>query len=232
MFRKGKERNLFISKMTDLMNAANKGAEEIRPMTDEFFKKIMEESKIEWDESSVCRNINDIAETVLFIAESTRNHEKLNTEDISSIKKIIEEMIKIYNEALKSDSQDLSNKINCIKEMTGGMIFYKYDYLWKIIHRMSNSWKELCGRGLSPRVVEDYRKAFEYDRAAGEKMTEEEKLTDFMSVLDGKKMFVPVYEVKPVCFKVVDNDFEGEFVNTVENRYRDSYRLRQIGEEE
>ena len=45
-------------------------------------------------------------------------------------------------------------------------------------------------------------------------------------------MFVPNYEVKPVRFKVVNNDFEGEFVNTVENRYKDSYLLRQIGEEE
>lgn len=256
----GRKDNPFISRMTDYMNVAIEGrysptpcAEEIRPMIEAFFKKSMK-AKVKWDGSSVCWYIENITEIVKYLAKNTRNYEKLSAEDVASLKKIFDELDALHVESLECNSQsrykdNLGSKISCISEivcknMVGmhdseekhdnyrdGMIFQSYEDLWKIIHRVNIEWNELCDRGFSLRVFYDYWESFKYDRAAGLEKTEEEKLATFMAVLDGKKKFVPIYENRPVCFKVVDNDFEGEIVNTFENRYSKPYRMRQDGEE-
>ena len=256
----GKKFNPFISRMTDNMNVAIEGrysktpcAAEIKSMIEDFFIKSMG-AKVKWGGAAVCWHIEKITEIVRYLAENTRNYEKLSTEDVASLKKIFDELDALHAEALEHNSQSrykdgLSIKISCISEivcknMVGmhdseekhdnyrdGMIFQSYEDLWKIIHRVNNEWDELCSRGFSLRVFYDYWESFKYERDAGMEKTEEEKLASFMAVLDGKKKFVPIYENKPVCFKVVDNDFEGEIVNTLKNRYSKPYRMRQDGEE-
>ena len=256
----GKKDNPFIYRMTGYMNDALRGsyrdvpcAEEIRPMIEAFFKKSMK-AKVKWDGAGVCWHIENITEIVKYLAMNTRNYEKLSAEDVASLKKIFEELDKLHAEAIQHNSQsrhkdDLSKKISCISEMVcknmvgmhdsqekhedyrDGMIFQSYEDLWKVIHRVNAEWNELCNRGFSLRVFYDYWESFKYDRRVGQHKTEEEKLETFMAVLDGKKKFVPIYEHRPVCFKVVDNDFEGEIVNTFENQYSKPYRMRQSGEE-
>lgn len=258
----GRKNNSYISRMTNYMNEAIEGrylptpcAEEIRPMIETFFKKSMK-AKVKWDGSSVCWHIESITEIVKHLAENTRNYEKLSTEDVTSLKKIFDELDALHSEALELNSQsrdradraNLSSKISCISEIVcknvvgmhdseeqhdnyhDGMIFQSYEDLWKVVHRVNIEWDELCRRGFSLRVFYDYWEYFKYARSKGCEKSEEEKLEDFMAILDGKKMFVPIYENKPICFKVVDNDFEGVVVNKVENRYSKSYRMRQSGE--
>lgn len=256
----GRKDNPFISRMTGYMNDALGGsyrhvpcAEEIVPMIETFFKKSMN-ANVNWDGAGVCWHIENITEIVKYLAMNTRNYEKLSNEDVASLGKIFEELNALHAEVLNHNSQPknkdyLKSKISCISEMVcknmvsmhdsedeheqyrDGMIFQSYEDLWKIIHRVNTEWDELNSRGFSLRVFYDYWETFKYDRSVGQEKTEEEKLKTFMALLDGKMKFVPVYEHRPVCFKVVDNDFEGDIVNTFENRYSKSYRMRQDGEE-
>lgn len=226
-------------------------ADEIRPMIEAFFEKSMN-AKVDWDGgASVCSHIERITEIVYYLSKNTRNYEKLSNEDVASLKKIFEELDALHAEALKNNSQSdwLRSKISCISEMLcknmvgmydsveehenyrDGMIFQNYEDLWKVIHRVNTEWDELCSRGFSLRVFYDYWESFEYDQSLGLEKTEEEKLKTFMALLDGKMKFVPVYEHKPICYRVVDKDFKGEFVNTFENRYSKPYGMRQSGEE-
>lgn len=256
----GRKDNPFISRMSDNMEKAMNGsyrhvpcAEEILPMLVEFFAKCRD-AKVEWNGASVCWNIEKLTEIMQHIAMNTRNYEKLSDEDITSLRKIFDELNALYAEALELDSQsdcrnDFSSKISCLdeilcKNMVGmhdseeehenyrdGMIFQNYEDLWKVIHRVNTEWEQLCNRGFSLRVFYDYWESFKYERSAGLRKTEEEKLETFMALLDGKMKFVPIYEHRPVGYKIVDNNFEGKIVNTLENRYSKPYRLRQENEE-
>lgn len=252
--------NPFISRMMSNMYDAIEGkysktpcAEEIVPMIKDFFKKSTD-AKIQWNGAGVCWHIERITEAASYLAQNTRNYENLSNEDVASLKKLFIEFNTLHAEALKLNSQSkykdyLSQKISCISEMIcknmvgmhdsaekhdnyrDGMIFQSYENLWKVIHRVNTEWDELCSRGFSLRVFYDYWESFKYDRAANQEKTEEEKLETFMALLDGKLKFVPVYNHIPICFTVVDNDFEGEIVNTYENSYSKPYRMCQSGEE-
>lgn len=257
----GRKNNPFISQMSDNMRKAMDGsyrhvpcAEEIIPMLEDFFVKSTN-AIVEWDKNSeVCWHIEKLTEIMQHIAMNTRNYEKLSNEDVTALRKIFEELNVLLTEAVKlnflSDCKnDFRNKIDCIdeiicKNMVGmhdseekhdnyrdGMIFQNYEDLWKVIHRINTEWDQLCNRGFSLRVFYDYWESFKYDRLYYSEKAEEEKLGTFMALLDGKMKFVPVYEHRPVSFKVVDNDFEGEIINTFENRYSKPYRLRQESEE-
>lgn len=258
--KKDESSNPFISWMEMSMQTAIDGiylkspcAEEIVPMIKDFFKKSMS-ANIKWDDNlRVPYHVEDIADIVTNLAHNTRSYERFTDEDMSSFIKIFNELDALREEALLCYSQfkykyDLSSKISCISEMIkqnmlgthdslenhknwrDGMIFQSYENLWKVIHRVNTEWEELCGRGFSLRVFYDYRDAFEYDRRIGQEQTEDEKLKTFMALLDGTMKFVPVYEHKAVCFKVVENDFKEVVTHTFENRYDKPYRLRQEGE--
>ncbi len=257
-----RENDQFIYLITEQMNAIIDGrysktpcAEEIIPMIEAFFKKsIMVKSRR--DKSNIiCSLIEKMIEIVKYLAENTRNYEKLSTEDVSSLQKIFDELDTLYAEEIERISQsknkeNLSQKIDCIGQIIckntvymhdseekhdnyrDGMIFQNYENLWKIIHRLNSEWDELCSRGFSLRVFYDYWDSFKYDRTEGLEETEKEKMTTFMAVLDGKKKFVPIYEKRWVCFKVVDNDFDEEIVKTtIESKNYKSYRMQQNGEE-
>lgn len=203
----------------------------------------------------MCWHIERIVEMLPHLAKNTRNYEKLNDEDVASLKKIFDELDALHAEAISRNSQskykdDLSHKTQCISEilcknMVGmydteedhhnwrdGMIFQNYEDLWKIIHRINTEWEELCDRGFSLFVFYDYWHSFQYDRENGVEMSEEKKFETFMALLDGKMKFIPVYrhEYKFVEFKVVANDEEDEIVIISENKDKKAHRLRQKGE--
>lgn len=263
MFRKKDESfNPFISRMTDYMNKAIEGryakgpcAEEIVPMIKALYEKSVN-AKVKWDGAGVCWHIERIVEMLPYLAENTRNYEKLSDEDVASIKKIFDELDALHAEAISRNSQsrykdDLSHKTSCISEILcknmvdmhdseedhhnwrDGMIFQNYEDLWKIIHRINTEWEELCSRGFSLNVFYDYWKSFQYDRADGKEMSEERKFKTFIALLDGKMKFVPVYrrEYRLLGLKVANNDAENEIIYNSEDRSRKAYRLRQEGEE-
>lgn len=260
--KNSKKDNPFILRMTRYMNSAMESssyhvscAEEIKPMIKDFFKKSMS-AKINWEDVGIeCSNIEGITKAVQFLAENTRNYERMSEEDFKVFQKIFEEFDVLHDEALKLNSQseykDFYYKISCIQEILcknqifthdseeqheywrDGMIFQNYENLWKVIHRVNTEWNELCSRGFSIKVFLDFLSAFSYDRMRGKEMSEEEKFKTFMALLDGKMKLIPVYlqEYRPLGFKVVDNDFDDEIVYTSDVKYNKSHRMRQVGEE-
>lgn len=250
----GKNDNPFISRMTEYMNEAMECsyyqvscAEEIKPMLKTFFKKSMS-AKVNWkDGGAVCCQIEHITEAVQYLAMNTRNYESMSKEDVKVFQKMFEEFDALHAEALKLNSQSLSDRISCISEIAcknhigmhdseeqhehwrDGMIFQNYESLWKVIHRVNTEWDELCSRGFSLRVFYDFWDVFRYDRSRGEEMSEEEKLKTFMALLDGRMKFIPVYhhEYRPLGFKVVDNNFDDEIVYTSDVKNNKSHRMRQ-----
>ena len=264
MFGKNsKKDNPFISRMTGYMNSAMECsyhkvscAEEIKPMIKDFFKKSMS-AEVNWEDcGGVCWHIENITEAVQYLAENTRNYERMSEEDFKVFQKIFEEFDVLHDEALKLNSQSeykdyLSYKISCITEILcknhvgmhdseeqheywrDGMIFQNYENLWKVIHRVNTEWDDLRSRGFSLRVFYDFWDVFKYDRSRGEEMSEKEKIKTFMALLDGKMKFIPVYrhEYRPIGFKVVDNDFDDEIVYTSDAKNNKSHRMRQVGEE-
>lgn len=243
--------NPFICKVKQRLNETLSGrysptppSAEIRPWIIDFFKKSIE-AKIPWDEGMVWK----LTEIVMYLSQNTRNYHNLSEPDVTSLKKIFDELDALFEEVLKRNSHDRDDlilKISCISEILcknqvdmhdtkedhdsyrDGMIFQSYENLWKIIHRINYEWVDLCKRGFSLEVFFDYWKSFSYERFHEVEKTEEEKLDVFMAILDGTKKFVPVYEVRPVAFKIMDNDFEGDIVYTI--KHSKSYRMRQEGE--
>lgn len=191
-----------------------------------------------------------IADTVQDIVKNTRDYVPLTDSDLTSLNNIFGEIDWLLTRARikrhQSCEEDFENQIRCISEIVcknkigmqdrirkdpqnyrDGMIFQNYERLLEIIHRLNTEWNLLCSRGFSVKVFHDFWNFFNYSRAQGEEMNEDEKFETFMAILDGTMKFVPVYEHKPVCLKPVANSFKGEIVKTIENKYSKPYRLRQ-----
>ena len=255
----GKEENLRSSRIARCKMQAINGrrlrtpcACEIKSTIESFFNQIMEEIGKNYDCDYM---IERIAEAVMYLANNTRDYEKLTEEEISSLRNIFNELKKLYDTLIsKSDTGDLKDKITCISEILcknsvdmhddsedqvecpgddyrDGMIFQRYEDLWKVVNRISTEWSELRNRGFDACVIFDYWSSVRYDRENKQEKTEDEKVNNFMSLLDGTMKFVPVYEEKAVAYGVVANDFEGKIVNKVENFCYKTHRLRQKGEE-
>ena len=137
-------------------------------------------------------------------------------------------------------------KINCISEILAknavgvryvedaenkpenwrdGMIFQSYESLWTVIHRVNHEWAELCMRKFSLNVFYDFWSVFKLERTLNKEKTEEEKLMEFMAILDGTKKFVPIYALQPIGFKILDSDFYGTIISCEKSTRRDSYQL-------
>lgn len=183
------------------------------------------------------------------LAQNTENV-SLNGEEITSIKRICEELETIYNEIIDSNDKslkDLRDKIFCI-----GRVFYcnsskidlqSYSYesvrkyliiksyrsLLEITHKINTEWEDLCSRGFVIEVITDYFNSIPSD------MSEEQKIDNFMKMLDGEMKFVPTYQVTykftgykllpySSATKEVVND---EFVKEVHKQYK----IRRPGEQ-
>ena len=166
---------------------------------------------------------------VVNLAHTTREGEKISEKEIGYINKIFEEIHSLVDETLRCDSKEcLDNvvepKVMEISEILSGnmmllqvagrelidpenwrsgLVFQKYEDIWKVIHRVNTEWEDLCSRGFRSKVVTDYFETFRYEVRRGIVRSEEEKFSNFMAVLDGEMKFVPVYELRPKCFKVV-----------------------------
>ena len=239
--------NVFIYRMKENMKEAMKFgfkdhscAEEIKPMIESFYNQSINVD-IKWDGANVCWNIEKTMEIMKYIAHNTRNTRKLSAEEVETFKKIFDELNVLQAETLELASlskkeNTLYDKMDCICEIACKnsvvSIFRKYEYLWQIIHRVNTEWDDLCSRGFSLKVFYDFWDAFIYDISCGQRKTEEENLENFMALLDGKMKFVPVYVYKPVCFKLVGNDYEGEVIIPIsKNELMKPYRMRQHGED-
>ena len=200
MFGKNKSQNNFFSRMTNYIARAMENsshhaacAEEIQPMLKAFLKKVMS-ADVDWNSAkNVCWNIESITKAVQYLAENTRNYQKMSDEDLEAFKKIFEEIYALYDETLKKKDQgeNITNKISCISEIANknkvgmhdspishedwrdGMIFRNYENLWKVIHRVNTEWDELCSRGFSVNVFYEFWEAFKYDKASSKERPKE-----------------------------------------------------------
>lgn len=265
MFGK-KERNFnpFFERMTDEVDNVITGKYfhspcnvEIIPMITTLHVKIIT-TKIEWNGSSACWHLENLLTIAKYIAENTRNYEKLSDEDYTSLRKLFEELDDIYTQALALNSQEqsaeLGEKITCIteivcKNMVGmhdteeehdehwrdGMIFQSYENLWKVVHRINTEWDELRSRGFSLHsTFYPFWDAFIYSRKNYTEMTEETKFNTFMDILDGKVKFIPVYqhEFRLLGLKTEKwDDAKDEIVYENPEKSTRAYRMRRVGEE-
>ena len=231
-------------------------AKELKPMLDAFFNKAM--SAVEWnceDNDALFRYIQNIAEVAQYLAENTRNYQRLKKEEIEVLHKIFGELDALLEEARKHDysqfsyKDDLNLKISCISEIIyknqvgiseedhenwrDGMIFQDYESLWKVIYRINREWDELRSRGFSLEVFNDFYTAFNYDRSRGEEMSEDGKINTFMALLDGEMKFVPVYRktYSMIGLKVVDRKAGNKIVLISKLKLHKPHCMRQVPKE-
>lgn len=170
-------------------------------------------ARVKWNGAAVCWQLEEIVKILPYLAQNTRNYQKLSDEDMASLEKIFEELNELRSEVILRNSQfrckdELSNKIGCISEILqknkfglhdsavsegnwrDGMLFQSYENLWKVIHRVNTEWEELWSRGFSVNVFIQYWLMFQSERGNGVEKSEKEKLKEFMELLDGKMRYV------------------------------------------
>mgnify|MGYP007069948608 CR=1 FL=1 len=236
-------------------------ASEIRSIVIDFFKSTMR-IDIDWDNGGIRWQIERVSEIVKYIAQNTRDYYKMASNEVEVVRELVKEIYLLRDEALRIDAMndlhkesnsdiDFGHKIACIgeiirKNMTGmhdeakskdykdGMIFQNLENLLKLVHRLNTEWDDLCNRGFSLNVINDFIQAVEYDRKRGHELDEEEKYDIFNNILDGNMKFVPVFRLVPECYVPVANDYfnyvfyDSEAFN--EKPIKNPYRLRQKGE--
>lgn len=236
--------NTFIFLMQEYMNSAMKCgghsvqcAKEIKPLIKDFFNKAMSVAKVREDGTDVCSYIESIAEAVKYLARNTRNYARIKDQEVEVLNKIFQEFDALLEETMNLKAQyryasNLACKISYITEILyrnqvgmhdskedhkhwrDGMIFQSYESLWKVIHRVNTEWEELRKRRFSIELFYDFCTVCQYDRSRGKEMDEEEKINNFMSVLDGKMKFILVYlrGYRQIGLRVVNNDFGNKIV--------------------
>ena len=222
-----KAKKIVVERMRKFLQAGLNGsyrhlpcATEVAPMLEAFFEQSVKRVEEILDETELAHimsgQLECVMEAAMNVALNTRNYEPLTAEEFEALQRIFAELKLLQNEVV--GSWGILDKIRCIceiacKNMVGmrdtknsheryrdGMIFQKYDDLYKIIHRVNTEWEDLCKRGFSVQVFYDYWQALPY---TGIK-TEEEKMELLMSLLDGRIKFQPVY--KAVAYRMVPLD--------------------------
>lgn len=224
------------------------------PLFQEFREKILE-TQIDIDSFQLRGNINQFLLIPVLLAENTRDYEEFSSEDLLSLRKIFEELYSLYDEIIleRTDVNHIKfgEKIMAIYELVrtnavhmtdrrekhsenwrDGMIFQRYENLWKVMKRLNREWDELCLRGFSTEeVLYPFEESFVYSREIHEEMSEEDKLQTFMDILDGTKKFIPVYvhEYRLIGFKPVDlGDDTVEVVTEDNEKDEPSHRMLQV----
>lgn len=226
-------------------------AKEIRMELEKFCKSVIA-LPIEWDGNEVCWSLERLVECAKHLSENVPNFATYSKEDVTAINKIFDELIFIRQELMQvydsggNAEHKIGAKINCISEILAknavgaryveyagnkpenwrdGMIFQSYESLWAVIHRVNHEWAELCMRKFSLNVFYDFWSVFKLERTLNKEKTEEEKLMEFMAILDGTKKFVPIYALQPIGFKILDSDFDRTIISCEKSTRRDSYQL-------
>lgn len=224
------------------------------PLFQEFREKILE-TQIDIDSFQLRGNINQFLLIPVLLAENTRDYEEFSSEDLLSLQKIFGELYSLYDEIIleRTDVNHIKfgEKIMAIYELVrtnavhmtdrrekhsenwrDGMIFQRYENLWKVMKRLNREWDELCLRGFSTEeVLYPFEESFVYSREIHEEMSEEDKLQTFMDILDGTKKFIPVYvhEYRLIGFKPVDlGDDTVEVVTEDNEKDEPSHRMLQV----
>ena len=226
-------------------------AKEIQMKLEEFCKSVIA-LPIEWDGNEVCWSLERLVECAKYLSENVPNFATYSKEEVTAINKIFDELVFIRQELMQvydsgeNAEHKIGAKINCISEILAknavgvryvedaenkpenwrdGMIFQSYESLWTVIHRVNHEWAELCMRKFSLNVFYDFWSVFKLERTLNKEKTEEEKLMEFMAILDGTKKFVPIYALQPIGFKILDSDFDGTIISCEKSTRRDSYQL-------
>lgn len=226
-------------------------AKEIRMELEKFCKSVIA-LPIEWDGNEVCWSLERLVECAKFLSKNVPNFATYSKEDVTAINKIFDELVFIRQELMQVyESEEeveykIGAKISCISEILvknavgaryvenpentsenwrDGMIFQSYESLWAVIHRVNREWVELSARKFSLNVFYDFWSVFKLERTLKQEKTEEEKLAEFMAILDGTKKFVPIYALQPIGFKILDSDFEGTIISHQRSTMKYSYQL-------
>lgn len=226
-------------------------AKEIQMELEEFCKSVIT-LPIEWDGNEVCWSLERLVECAKYLSENVPNFATYSKEEVTAINKIFDELVFIRQELMQvydsgeNAEHKIGAKINCISEILAknavgaryvedaenkpenwrdGMIFQSYESLWTVIHRVNHEWAELCMRRFSLNVFYDFWSVFKLERTLNKEKTEEEKLMEFMAILDGTKKFVPIYALQPIGFKILDSDFDETIISCEKSTRRDSYQL-------
>lgn len=226
-------------------------AKEIRMELEKFCKSVIG-LPIKWDGNEVCWSLERLVECAKYLSANVPNFVTYSEEDVAAINKIFDELVFIRQELMQiyesgeNTKYKIGAKIGCISEILAknavgaryreddenksenwrdGMIFQSYENLWTVIHRVNHEWAELCARKFSLNVFYDFWSVFKLERILKKEKTEEEKLMEFMAILDGTKKFVPIYALQPIGFKILDSDFDGTIISREKSTRRDSYQL-------
>lgn len=148
---------------------------------------------------------------------------------------------KVVNEGNKEDGKDYHDQLYCMAEIMcagnsryngdendprDGRLFQTVDSLYDLARKLYMDWDDMAARGFGLKVFFDYLEVFRYARSKGNEKSELDKLRDLFAIMDGKKKFVPVYELKAVAYEVADLN-DGEYrEDTVETRYATGYQLK------
>lgn len=255
MFGKKDNHNPFLSRMEDYHKKALEScSDSIKPIITDFYTKCRK-SKVKWNGDAVDWNIERTLEAVHYFAENTNQGEIIEGEDLQCVKGIMQEMDKFYAEVLEKSNQEdkdnywsnrtvqkmqLFSEIFC-KNMVGmkygrqdennihdGKIFERYRDLYLIISLVNEHYDELAAKGFGLHSVwYPFWEVFKQARNNGTPLTEDEKLTSFIGLVNGTMKFHPVYETKAVGYAVKPSDFEETIIVQPKSQYDNAKALQQ-----
>lgn len=246
----GKKDNPFLSRMKGYETRAIENcSDSIKPLIQDFYTKCIK-SKVKWNGEGVDWNIENLFEASMYFAENTSNGEIIEGEDLQCIKGIMIELEKLYTEIINSKSSDKSHyystKISLISEifcknMVGmkyncqdennihdGKIFERYKDLYLIISLVNNHYDELLEKGVGLHSLwYPFWEVFKAARAEGKPLSEDEKISYFIGLINGSMKFHPVYEYKAVGYTIKPINYNETIVNNINTSYDEEKSLPQ-----
>jgi len=221
-------------------------SESILPSITQIFNRLTL-TKIDWygNKTYEANYFESISEITLHISLNTQAGEVICGSELEAVEAIFKDLNGLIDYVIvhkhEQFNQDFNRKLQCLNEIacknmvnmkrrdcendaakvnTNGKIFRTYENLYKVFHRINIEWDELIARGFSRNIWFAYRDSFEYNlRIIGIEKSEEEKLNDFMGILDGTVKLIPQYEIKAVSYQAVSTASTEKLIRTVSTKY-------------
>lgn len=206
------------------------------PLTTSFYEKI-ENSDINWNDQ-LSTIFTNIANVVMELVYTSKAGQTISIAEMEGILKIFDaissvtdssiEILSITNNREKNHKwQAQFDKINFLHFiLTNHTIFNGYEDLGVIFDYLNTNWDDLISRGLSKKVITDFKASLDYNEKNHNAIAKNERIKLLLNIFDGSMKFQPQYEMKAVSYQIVPTDSDESFISNIGTEFSKGYSLK------
>lgn len=217
-------------------NRRNGVSKDLLPLVTSFYERI-DTSNINWNDqlSTIFTNIANVVMELVYTAKAGQTISIAEMEGIIKVFDVVNiisdssiEILSIANNREKNHKwQSQFDKINFLHQIfSNNSIFNGYEDLGNLFEYLNDNWDDLVKRGLSKKVITDFKSFLDYNSKNHNVITKNEKINLLFGILNGSMKFQPQYEMKAVGYQIIPVDSDESFISNIGTEFSKGYSLK------